>query len=67
MNRSPGSGPFPDVWPWSYPDLPAADLIGGSNEPYLALAIALAIAGFLAVAAFEWFTRRHLPDAGQGQ
>lgn len=56
-----------NVWPWSYPDLPAADLIGGSNEPYLALAIALAIAGFLAVAAFEWFTRRHLPDAGQGQ
>ena len=50
-----------NVWPWSYPDLPAADLIGGSNEPYLALALALALAGFLAVAAFEWFTRRRLP------
>ena len=56
-----------NVWPWSYPDLPAADLIGGSNEPYLALALALALAGFLAVAAFEWFTRRRLPTTGQAR
>jgi putative membrane protein len=46
-----------NVWPWSYPDLPAADLIGGVNDPHLLLAIGLAIAGFLAVMVFETFTR----------
>jgi hypothetical protein len=46
-----------NVWPWSYPDLPAADLIGGVNDPHLLLAIGLAMAGFLAVMVFETFTR----------
>jgi len=50
-----------NVWPQSYPDLPAAELIGGSNDPQLLLAIVLAISGFLAIAAFELLTRAEKP------
>lgn len=50
-----------NVWPQSYPELPAADLIGGSNDPQLLLAVVLTISGFLAIAAFELLTRSEKP------
>jgi putative membrane protein len=46
-----------NVLPQSYPSLPAADLTGGSNDPQMMLALALALCGFLAIAAFELITR----------
>jgi putative membrane protein len=46
-----------NVWPQSYPHLPAADLVGGSGDPQLLAAVALAVCGFLAIATFELLTR----------
>jgi putative membrane protein len=50
-----------NVLPQSYPTLPAADLAGASGDPQLALAIALAVCGFMAVVAFELLTRPRGP------
>ena len=46
-----------NVWPQSYPHLPAPDLVGGSGDPQLLAAVALAVCGFLVIAAFELLTR----------
>jgi putative membrane protein len=46
-----------NVWPQRYPQLPAADLLGGSSDPQLLLAVSLAVCGFFTIAVFELATR----------
>jgi putative membrane protein len=46
-----------NVLPQSYPNLPASDVLGSGNEPQFVIALALAVGGFVAVAAFELVTR----------
>jgi putative membrane protein len=46
-----------NVLPQRFAELPAGDVVGGSTDPHTLAAIALAVCGFLAIAAFELVTR----------
>lgn len=46
-----------NLWPWRYPELPAAELVGHTQDPQWLWALVLALGGFAIIALFERLSR----------